>query len=217
MDAKEFAIAIGSAEPYLSTHSGRRFHFLNPRREDVSIHDIAHQTAMKCRFGGAVNHFYSVAQHSALCAIAARGNWATRMAALLHDANEAYLPDVQRPLKRAIASTWASIEVPAEDAIFRFLMGEETLKEVDWDEVKRVDNLLLVLEARVLLHDPHWAYDAHWGVDRDMTIRSIDPTFTPQPPLEARAFFLDVWCGLQEASDMPPSYEGHLLKVAGLI
>jgi uncharacterized protein len=201
-------------ETYLSTHSGRRFHFLAPRPEDIAIEDIAHQTGMKCRFGGAVTDFYSVAQHSVYVSRQVKGNWATRMAALIHDANEAYLPDLQRPIKRVFAEEWATLESPAEEAIYRHLMGDETLAQVDWAEVKRADNYLQVLEGRALLNNPSWAYEAHWNVHHDANIRDVDPDFVPMLPKTAKEFFIEEYGRLQLMDDIPDSYDYHLIEMS---
>lgn len=82
---------------YMVTYSGRRFYPDNPRAEDVDILDIAHALGMTCRYGGHVKQFYSVAQHSLLMAQEATPQ--NKMLALLHDAPEAYLGDVIRPIK----------------------------------------------------------------------------------------------------------------------
>ena len=82
---------------YVSTYLGNRFYPLEPRIDDVDIEDIAHGLAYQCRFNGQTNAFYSVAQHSLI--VAALVPEELRFAALLHDAAEAYLGDMVKPLK----------------------------------------------------------------------------------------------------------------------
>ena len=70
------------------------------RSDQVRIEDIAHHLSMLCRWGGAVREFYSVAQHSVrvsrLC------DPSDALWGLLHDAAEAYVGDMIRPMKDAL-------------------------------------------------------------------------------------------------------------------
>ena len=79
------------------TYSGRRFWPLEPRPQDVDIEDIAHAMSMKCRFTGHAEGFISVAEHSVNVARFLPPK--LRLHGLLHDAAEAYLPDIARPIK----------------------------------------------------------------------------------------------------------------------
>lgn len=87
---------------WMQTYTGRQFWPLAPRAHDIDIVDIAHSLSQQCRYAGHCNKFYSVAEHSVLLArhIEARKfNPLICMWALLHDASEAYLVDVPRPVK----------------------------------------------------------------------------------------------------------------------
>lgn len=82
---------------WMQLYSGRRFWPLDPKPDEIFIEDIAHALARLCRYNGHCLRFYSVAEHSVHVArhVARRhALWA-----LLHDASEAYLADVPRPLK----------------------------------------------------------------------------------------------------------------------
>lgn len=68
-----------------------------PDPKTISIHDIANGLALSNRFAGQTPVPYSVAQHSVLCARVAPDE--LRLEALMHDAAEAYLPDIPRPIK----------------------------------------------------------------------------------------------------------------------
>jgi hypothetical protein len=83
------------------TASGRRFWLLDPRADEIDIDDIAHHLARICRWGGAPTGHYSVAEHSVHLAthFANRREPVLARWALLHDAAEAYLGDIVRPLK----------------------------------------------------------------------------------------------------------------------
>lgn len=82
---------------WIQTYTGKKMFPLAPKREDICIEDIAHALSMKCRFNGHCNLFYSIAQHSLIVASLVKPE--LRLAALLHDAAEAYLPDFCRPIK----------------------------------------------------------------------------------------------------------------------
>lgn len=85
------------AGDWIQTSSGRQFWPMDPRPEDVFIEDVAHALAHLCRYGGHVLKFYSVAEHSVHLARHVSPEHA--LWALLHDASEAYLVDVPRPIK----------------------------------------------------------------------------------------------------------------------
>ena len=90
---------------YITTVTGKHFYPLNPNRKDIDVEDIAHALSLICRANGHFKHFYSVAQHSIACAAeaAARGcSLEVTLGCLLHDASEAYLCDVTRPVKKHI-------------------------------------------------------------------------------------------------------------------
>lgn len=74
--------------------SGNYFDPFDPDPELILIEDIAHGLSMKCRFGGHTKRFYSVAEHSVnvglLCGYQG----------LMHDASDAYLPDIPTPIKQ---------------------------------------------------------------------------------------------------------------------
>lgn len=82
---------------WMQTFTGRQFFPLSPRAEDVDPQDIAHALSLLCRYGGHVDRFYSVAEHCVLMSRAVPAEFA--LEALLHDATEAYVVDVPRPLK----------------------------------------------------------------------------------------------------------------------
>ena len=106
----------------MNTYTGKQFDPMKMTEEDVSLRDIAHALSLLCRGGGQVTYFYSVGQHSVNCAREARARgWSDRLvlACLLHDASEAYLSDIIRPVKehlqgyRQIDNEILSNEMPA--------------------------------------------------------------------------------------------------------
>ena len=86
---------------WIQTYTGRQFWPMDPRPHEVFIEDIAHSLSMMCRYAGHCERFYSVAEHSVL--LARHVSRQNKLAALLHDASEAYLVDVPRPVKPFLA------------------------------------------------------------------------------------------------------------------
>jgi len=81
---------------WIQTYSGVQFWPFDPNINDIHIKDIAHALSMNCRFNGHCNKFYSVAEHSVLVSLYTNDP----IEGLLHDASEAYLPDIARPIKQ---------------------------------------------------------------------------------------------------------------------
>jgi hypothetical protein len=109
--------------------SGKAFYVTDPKPEDIDILDIAHSLSMQCRYNGHTKGFYSVAEHSVLVANLVPPR--LRLQALLHDASEAYVGDVIRPIKRllknrpqiddaAFLALQSVIAEPSEDIIQGF-------------------------------------------------------------------------------------------------
>lgn len=90
---------------FMQTFTGRQFWPLDARPEEVDVDDIAHSLSLQCRYAGHCLRFYSVAEHSVRVArwLRERGESAqTVLTGLLHDATEAYLVDIPRPVKRSM-------------------------------------------------------------------------------------------------------------------
>lgn len=143
------------------TFSGAALDLEQLQPEQLHLEDIARALSHICRFGGHTRGFHSVAAHSVLCS---EFVWASlehldlsrrRAGAalgLLHDASEAYLGDVVRPLKytermagyvelerRVMAAVWA-----------RFGLAEAAGDHVLVVAVKAADDRLCRLEQRDL-------------------------------------------------------------------
>lgn len=164
--------------------TGGYYDVKNPRAEDVQIEDIAHVLSNVCRFGGHIPRYYSVAEHSIECyrkALAELQPPEVQIACLLHDAAEAYVGDVVKPLKVLLAPIYGPIEQANELAIAeRFGVDFESTRP-EW---KRIDMELLIAERNAIFgNDGHkWTDEEHVAPYR----------FTPNfyQPHEARDEFL---------------------------
>jgi 5'-deoxynucleotidase YfbR-like HD superfamily hydrolase len=100
----------------IMTYTGRYFDLANPAPEMVEIVDIAHALSLICRYTGHAREFYSVAQHCVMASQIVPQRFA--LAALLHDAPEAYVGDMSSPLKQLCAD-YRAIEARVEAAVFQ--------------------------------------------------------------------------------------------------
>src|SRR4051812_20540869 len=89
---------------WIKTYTGRFIQPLALTPGDIDIRDIAHSLSRVCRFGGHCVGVMNVAAHSVrvlsrFCTANANATRQEKLTALLHDASEAYLGDIPRPLK----------------------------------------------------------------------------------------------------------------------
>lgn len=138
---------------WIMTYTGRHFHLLDPKPEEVSRLDIGQALSNICRFTGHTKFFYSVGTHSILCAEQARKDKMTakiQLYCLLHDASEAYLTDVNRPLKSVLGSVYTDLEDSVMSAVWKhFNLPEPT--DDEWNTIKHYDNLMLAHEIGQLM------------------------------------------------------------------
>lgn len=169
---------------WMQTFTGRRFWPLDPRPEDVCIEDIAHSLALQCRYGGHCVRFYSVAEHSVLLAHKARPEHALWL--LLHDASEAYVSDMVRPLKRFMPQFRE-----AEDRVAWAIYRRFGLNPADEPrEVKELDNRILIDERAQLMRPTGQQW--HYGGETE----PLGVTLAYWDPRTAEEHFLAFFTGL---------------------
>lgn len=125
---------------WIQTYSSEEFYPLDPRIEEIHIGDIAHSLAMQCRFNGHCIKFYSVAEHS--CHVHDFASPINKLGALLHDAAEAYLTDMVKPLK-----PFFPVYQEAEKKMEAKICEKFGLKEIMNAEIKSLDTRILFAEA----------------------------------------------------------------------
>lgn len=144
---------------WIQTYSGGKFYPLDPHEEDINIVDIAHALSNLCRYTGHSNKFYSVAQHSIIGTVHLLklypDNEILAKQFLLHDATEAYINDIARPLKQYL-TLYKTIEDNIAKIIYKKFKVSYPFDRV----IKIIDNSLLYEESKILmLGTDEWSYD----------------------------------------------------------
>lgn len=109
-------------EDFIETGTGIAFHFLEPKEDEIDIFDIANSLSNQCRYTGHVKKFYSVAEHCCHLYDYAKTKAKYHFekfelkTILLHDASEAYLTDIARPIKNHIPD-YRKLEVRIEEVV----------------------------------------------------------------------------------------------------
>ena len=160
---------------WIQTYTGRQFFPLEPRPDDIDIRDIAHSLSLQCRFNGHCRGFYSVAEHSVRVSRILDGR--ERLWGLLHDAAEAYISDLPRPLKATAPGFRA-----AEDRLLEVIVARFGLAWPMPAHVAHADEVLLATEMRDLMAPP----PAPWLLDA----RPLAETVVPVAPDAAERMFL---------------------------
>jgi hypothetical protein len=162
--------------PSIMLASGTWFDLLDPWHSEFTIEDIAQGLANICRYAGQCRSFYSVAEHSLhVCDTTD----SFKLEALLHDAAEAFLGDITRPLKQLLPE-YKAIESNVEAAIFsRFGLDRAAMADV-----KLADLRVLAAEQSQLMPDG----TDYWAAQSSICPAPITVQFLS--PYEARERFL---------------------------
>lgn len=165
---------------WIQTYTGKVFHVLDPRLESIDIDDIAHSLGMICRFNGHTDRFYSVAEHCVVVSEMVPERVAFE--ALMHDAHEAYVSDLARPIKwTKNMSGFRDIEKMV-DFFVRRRFGMELDIPVEVDEA---DTRMLATEKKQLLAPCGEPWAALDGVE------PFDLQLSCWGPATAKRIFLD--------------------------
>lgn len=163
---------------WMQTYTGRQFFPLDPHPDDVDPVDIARALSMTCRYGGHVSTFYSVAEHCVLMSNAVSAEAAAW--ALIHDAAEAYIGDMIRPLKLHMPTFRV-----AEDRLMSVISEALGIGDLlGADEVRRADTRILLDERAALKADP----PAPWDADR---LEPLGVEIRAWQPVTAERMWLD--------------------------
>lgn len=183
-------LSEGDTMSCIKTYTGVMFDPLNPDPELIEIRDIAHALSMLCRANGHFRSFYSVGQHCLNCLGEAQARGYSRrvqLACLLHDASEAYLSDVTRPVKKELPK-YLEIETPLQETIWRKYLGEPLTPEEN-TQVFDIDDTILYYEFVALM--------ATKLSDREPELKS-QPRFDFMGFLPCEEAFLQLFAMLKE-------------------
>ena len=157
----------------MQTHTGKLIDLQKFHADDVRLLDIAHALSQINRFTGHLKHPYSVAQHSVMVSHLCPPEDA--LWGLLHDASEAYLGDVARPLK-VMLPQYVTVEKSVQRAIAQHFGLSWPIPET----IKVADNRALIAEKQALM-----LVDHEWGIE-------VEPANLPVVPMgwqEAKQLF----------------------------
>jgi hypothetical protein len=132
---------------HITTFTGEFFHPLEPEIEKIKVEDIAHALSLMCRANGHIHSFFSVAQHSINCCVEAEAREYSKriqLACLLHDASEAYISDITRPVKKELPR-YLEIEDNLQGVIFNKFF-KVPLTDDELKKVFEIDDAMLYHE-----------------------------------------------------------------------
>ena len=182
----------------ITTASGVTFDLRHPDRSTIHIADIAHHLAQLNRFTGAAARPMSVAEHSLLVAEIAEREFGLRgaalLAALLHDAHEAYASDLATPAKRVVGGAWFNFEHRLAHVVTTRFAVHAAAYEAR-DEIAAADAIALATEkAQLMPPSPPWPSLA--GVE-PYPIDLLEPGRCAMAWLDWRQAFLDRFAELE--------------------
>lgn len=135
----------------ITTYYNHNFNPTTAVPDDIDIRDISHSLSLLCRAGGHIPHFYSVAQHCLNCLCEAKHrklSTRVQLGCLLHDAGEAYLSDITRPVKQCLAE-YRVFEERLQNMIFdKWIIPPLTAAEKE--QIFDIDDALLYHEFATL-------------------------------------------------------------------
>lgn len=171
----QYETVLNTDKAWIHTFTGLQFFHLRPTVDMITIEDIAHALSMVCRWSGHTKWFYSVAQHSYYCSLlVGNENPVLALATLLHDSSEAYLGDMNRPLKHYTEAGPAYLKI--EERVERVIFEKFGLPYPMHPAIKVADNQMLFAEKRQIINGGAWADTwGHDGSEANITIERWNP------------------------------------------
>lgn len=179
---------------WIQLYNSEYFDFEKSTYHNISIETIAHSLSLQCRFNGHCENFYSVGEHSVLVSNRvlnlSDGDPLCGLHALLHDASEALLCDLPRPVKYLDGSEWyrkMEFEIQ-ENLLIRFIgnldfsSAEKITKQADLE-------MLATEKEQVMGKVP-----LDWGYLPD----TLDIEIQGYSPFKSKTLFLDKYYNLKD-------------------
>jgi len=175
---------MGNGKHWIQTYTGKQFFYDDIDSNDIDIRDVAHALSNIPRFAGHMKKFYSVAEHSVnvarLCSTKGKKS---DMWGLLHDASEAYISDIPKPMKWAVPEI-VTYELKIQIAVrkaFDITFDDDIEDIVDWAD------LLMLITERYKGFD----FIIPWGYYEDIEPANMELKFLS--PNEAEREFLKIY------------------------
>lgn len=183
----------------ITTYSKVEFNTLDPDPDSIRIDDIAHALSMMTRANGHFPQFFSVAQHSLQCAreaIARHYVPSVCMACLLHDASEAYLSDITRPVKKNM-TMYLQIEEQLQNCIYEKYVGYVPIGE-EQELVDNIDNACFYYEFKHFMNE---------SVESVQPMMLSDLSYEVQDMKEVEEEFLELYRDLLQKMEDERNHE----------
>lgn len=147
-------LTITEASSHMVTACGNEVDLRYPQVSTITLADISHHLAQINRYTGACRRPYSVAEHSLLVLEIVERVMTLdlhgRMAALMHDAHEAYTQDLSTPAKGQVGDAWHNFEGRLQRTVLSaFALHAATHKHAV--AIKQADLIALATERAQLL------------------------------------------------------------------
>lgn len=162
----------------ITTYTGKQLDILNVQTSDIDIKDVAHSLSLQCRAMGHYDRFYSVAQHSYLLSMVVPEEM--NLAALLHDASEAYTTDIPTPIKTTFPELMELDRSVQQAVIEHFDLNPQHLLDL-----KPYDRELFYRECQLLFTE----FDCDWELTIP-SVRELEINHLFEPQLAEQLFIL---------------------------
>jgi hypothetical protein len=197
MTRDDFAVVLGRlhkmSEVLFQSFDGQRLNLLDLQPGAFTLETIAHALALKNRFTGHTIAPYSVAQHCV------EGSWRIagpfKLAFLLHELDEVFLPDIHGPLKPLVAISlgdyyeqWRNIGLTQILRALSDLKLESLRPLLTSPEVKAMDWQMLHLEKTHYMKPVDWEWNFPEGFQPYRGDRLMD--VQPWPWQQAEQYFI---------------------------
>ena len=133
------------------SRSGIVWDVARPTVEMIHWPDVAESLAKQCRWNGHCKDFYSVAQHCVMVAKLMPSRLG--LEGLLHDAHEAFLGDITRPVKVVLGDALKRIERRLDETIYSAAGIGVPRAAARWN-IKDADMVALATERRDIMAQP---------------------------------------------------------------
>lgn len=172
------------SDAWIETFTGIQFDILDTTVDMVSIEDIAHALSQANRFTGHCKYPYPVSQHCRLASYIVPEQHS--LWALLHDASEAYIGDMNRPLKHFSLAGDEYRKV--ENRLMGVICDRFGLSRVEPPEVKKADNAMLYAEKEQLMFGIAWKHK--WSdTEEAADVKIVETSFRENKQLFLNRFF----------------------------